>query len=323
MTNLLVVRKGEIGTVVNAAIAAQKAFANGIAPLDADSKVPADNVRFGTEAGTVAQGDDGRLSDTRTPADASVTNAKVAATAAIAESKLALASDATANTASRRTLGTGALQAAAGNDSRLHSRNHNLFSTDHADVDETDTPANLEVLTFDAAAGKWRASPAGGVLSADESREGTTRQSTAQQIIDGTPGNRFATVARLKAELDRRQTARRSTTRVAAHAVNNVNLAAGAELTTADLRGLGTPPIPADAIGVEVILMSSGTVGTLVVDSADVTPSTFSPRIQFHSSLSNVQLSVPLGTGVNAGKITLKAISAASSIYLYPVGWWR
>ncbi len=48
-----------------------------------------------------------------------VTDIKVAANAAIAESKLALASDAAAGTASRRTLGTGATQAAAGNDSRL------------------------------------------------------------------------------------------------------------------------------------------------------------------------------------------------------------
>jgi hypothetical protein len=46
-------------------------------------------------------------------------NADVDAAAAIAESKLALASDAAAGTASRRTLGTGALQAAAGNDPRF------------------------------------------------------------------------------------------------------------------------------------------------------------------------------------------------------------
>ena len=51
--------------------------------------------------------------------DLAVTNAKVAAGAAIAESKLALASDAAAGTASRRTLGTGAAQAAPGNDSRF------------------------------------------------------------------------------------------------------------------------------------------------------------------------------------------------------------
>lgn len=48
-----------------------------------------------------------------------VTNAEVSASAAIAESKLSLASDAAAGTASRRTLGTGATQAAAGNDARF------------------------------------------------------------------------------------------------------------------------------------------------------------------------------------------------------------
>jgi hypothetical protein len=68
----------------------------------------------------IAVGDnDTRMSNQRVPTDSSVTNAKVDAAAAIAESKLNLASDAAAGTASRRTLGTGATQAAAGNDSRL------------------------------------------------------------------------------------------------------------------------------------------------------------------------------------------------------------
>lgn len=109
-----------------------------------------------TDTSTLVLTSDSRLSDTRTPTDGSVTNAKVAANAAIAktklasldivnadvnaaaaiaksklaalaivdadvdaaaavaESKLALASDAAAGTASRRTLGTGAAQAAAG-----------------------------------------------------------------------------------------------------------------------------------------------------------------------------------------------------------------
>lgn len=51
--------------------------------------------------------------------DGTITNAEISASAAIAESKLALASDAAAGTPSRRTLGTGATQAAAGNDSRF------------------------------------------------------------------------------------------------------------------------------------------------------------------------------------------------------------
>ncbi len=90
---------------------------------------------LGTTAATAAAGNDGRLSDTRVPTDASVTggiagagvkiaaltitDANVAVAAAIAESKLNLASDAAAGTASRRTLGTGAQQAASGADARL------------------------------------------------------------------------------------------------------------------------------------------------------------------------------------------------------------
>lgn len=51
--------------------------------------------------------------------DGTITNAEIASGAAIAESKLSLASDAGAGTASRRTLGSGATQACAGNDARL------------------------------------------------------------------------------------------------------------------------------------------------------------------------------------------------------------
>lgn len=69
--------------------------------------------------GGIVASTDPRLTDTRVPTNLSVTDAKVSATAAIAESKLALASDAAAGTASRRTLGTGALQAASGTDARL------------------------------------------------------------------------------------------------------------------------------------------------------------------------------------------------------------
>jgi len=63
----------------------------------------------------LVRADDARLSDTRTPAALTVVDGSVSASAAIAESKLALASDAVAATPSRRTLGTGATQAAPGN----------------------------------------------------------------------------------------------------------------------------------------------------------------------------------------------------------------
>lgn len=74
---------------------------------------------LGTSATSACAGNDARLSDTRTPSALSVVDSMVSASAAIAESKLSLASDAAAGTASRRTLGTGATQAAAGNDSRI------------------------------------------------------------------------------------------------------------------------------------------------------------------------------------------------------------
>lgn len=75
---------------------------------------------------------DSRLSDSRSPSAGSVTDASVAVGAAIAEAKLNLASDAAAATASRRTIGTGALQATAGNDSRLtNSRTPTAHVTTH------------------------------------------------------------------------------------------------------------------------------------------------------------------------------------------------
>lgn len=82
---------------------------------------------LGTGATQAAAGNDARLSDTRTPTDGSVTNAKVDAAAAIAETKLSLASDAAAGTASRRSLGSGATQAAAGN--HAHSGTYVPLST--------------------------------------------------------------------------------------------------------------------------------------------------------------------------------------------------
>ncbi len=97
---------------------------------------------FGSGAGKVTQGNDARLSDERTPSNNSVTSAKIVdgtivnadvnASAAIAESKLSLATDAAAGTGSRRTLGTGAQQACAGNDSRLsNARTPSAHASSH------------------------------------------------------------------------------------------------------------------------------------------------------------------------------------------------
>lgn len=73
------------------------------------------------------------LSDQRTPLPDSVTDAKVAPGAAIAESKLALASDAAPGTASRRTLGTGATQALPGDHSSVtNARTPTAHKATHA-----------------------------------------------------------------------------------------------------------------------------------------------------------------------------------------------
>lgn len=99
--------KAELDSFYNAAFAAigHTHLKAGITDFEAVSATPAVNTipkaggdgklaggwfPFGSGAGTVCQGNDARLSNTRTPSDLSVTNAKVASDAAIAESKLAL-----------------------------------------------------------------------------------------------------------------------------------------------------------------------------------------------------------------------------------------
>lgn len=69
---------------------------------------------LGTGATTAAAGNDNRF-----PAGPDIVDSDISASAAIAETKLNLASDAAAGVASRRTLGTGATQAAAGDDNRF------------------------------------------------------------------------------------------------------------------------------------------------------------------------------------------------------------
>lgn len=145
---------------------------------------------LGTGAAQACAGSDARLSDTRTPTDGSVTNAKVSATAAIAksklaalaivdadvdaaaaiaESKLALASDAAAGTASRRTLGTGATQAAVGSHahsgtyvplSQVTAKGDVLAATANATIANLAVGSDGQVLTADAASTpgvKWAA----------------------------------------------------------------------------------------------------------------------------------------------------------------------
>jgi hypothetical protein len=99
-----------------------------------------------------------------------VVDANVSATAAIAETKLSLATDAAAGVGSRRTLGTGALQAAAGNDARLSdARTPTAHTHPAADVVSgvlatarlgSGTPAAGTYV--DGGTGAWTTLPAGG-----------------------------------------------------------------------------------------------------------------------------------------------------------------
>jgi hypothetical protein len=141
--------------VLDADVASNAAIAQ--SKLNLNGNIPAG--WLGTSSTTAAAGNDSRLSDQRTPADSSVTDAKVANNAAIAESKLNLATDAAANVGSRRTLGTGAQQAAAGNDPRLSDqRTPTDGSVTTAKLaDKAVTYAKIQDVTNSKLLGRWSA----------------------------------------------------------------------------------------------------------------------------------------------------------------------
>ncbi len=97
-------------------------------------------VVYGTIAGTAAQGNDARLSDSRTPTGAATGSlsgtypAPGIAAGAVGSAEIATAiKDPAAGTAGLRTLGTGAQQAAAGNDARMSdSRTPLAHAASHA-----------------------------------------------------------------------------------------------------------------------------------------------------------------------------------------------
>jgi hypothetical protein len=121
----------QTGTVLTTQVGA----ASGVASLDAGVKVPIAQIPTGTTGTTVPFGNDARFTDTRVPTDGSVTGgtagagvklaantitrANIAA-ATITDAEVAAANkDGAVGVASLRTLGTGALQAAAGTDARF------------------------------------------------------------------------------------------------------------------------------------------------------------------------------------------------------------
>ncbi len=65
---------------------------------------------------------------------------------------------------------------------------HNLFSSTHSDVDESDTPANDDVLTFDSGSSKWRGEPASGHGTHGDVSGPSSSVDNAIVRFDGTTG---------------------------------------------------------------------------------------------------------------------------------------
>jgi hypothetical protein len=125
------------GVIIDADVNAAAAIAESKLNLATDAAAGTGSRRtLGTGALQAAAGNDTRFTDARAPTGTAsgdlsgsypspqiaagvIVDADVNAAAAIAESKLNLATDAAVGTGSRRTLGTGAQQAAPGNDARF------------------------------------------------------------------------------------------------------------------------------------------------------------------------------------------------------------
>ena len=212
---------------------------------------------------------------------------------------------------------------------RVHERLHGVSSQDHSDV--KNAPQDTQVLVFRLAGPQglgfyWESPGAATVPSADETQEGKSRQATAQQIVDGAAGNLFATVARLKAELDRRQTlgAGFFLTANGPTIFNGVNIPADGNQISADLRGLGGIPTDARAVTVSVFLGAQGGARTVYVDSADAPNAAVrSPRCIGSSVPSAGQYTVALGQA-QAGRIKISAGAInVLDVSVYVTGWWR
>lgn len=136
---------------------------------------------------------DPRFTDTRNPKTASVTNGSVANNAGIAETKLQLATDAAVGTGSRRTLGTGSLQAMPGN--------YNFALTKGAILTgDGSTPVKPIIVAGPGVGGKFLTASSANVLSWGSVSQmpsgalATQASSPTGTLAESIPGGRTGTV---------------------------------------------------------------------------------------------------------------------------------
>lgn len=109
--------------------------------------------------------------------------------------------------------------------------------------------------------------------------------------------------------------------------INNQSISGGTTYTSGDLRdGI---VVPSDAVGLWMILKgtppATGYV-ELAIDSADDTPDAYSSMIKVNAAGNTLQglVMTRLGTGANAGKVKIKALSGNwTMVYAWPVGYWK
>jgi len=107
--------------------------------------------------------------------------------------------------------------------------------------------------------------------------------------------------------------------------ISNQTINEGNTYTSGDLRD-GTY-VPLDAVGIWLMITGTPSVANkvLCIDSADDVPDAYSSRMR--SSVAapyDDMVMVRLGTGANAGKINIKALSGNwTAIYGWPVGYWK
>lgn len=159
--------------------------------------------------------------------------------------------------------------------------------------------------------------------AATEAAPGVAEQATQAEVEAGTAGNLFATVARLKAELDRR------TSQIAA--IDNgpqiwSNITVGSNvILSADLRGLGGVPTDAKGVYVNFVAGAQTSLSQVGISSADVTPSGNLRVIGQTGNPNSITVPVPLGTGANAGKIAVVVFAGSNctGFNAWVSGWWR